>query len=61
MSGSQTEWFEAGRAAAGKGGGGTGPVIDYDRLAQAMARVRIDLDGRNVVRSVDRRLGMALA
>ena len=40
--------------------GGVG-VIDYDRLAQAMARVHIDLDGRNVARSVDKRLGMALA
>jgi len=40
--------------------GGVG-VIDYDRLATAMARVHIDLDGRNVARSVDRRLGMALA
>jgi hypothetical protein len=61
MSGSQTEWFEAGRAAAGKSGGGSSGVIDYDRLASAMARVRIDLDGRNVARSVDRRLGLALA
>jgi len=62
LSGSQTEWFEAGRAAAGKSGVG---AIDYDRLAQAVARVRIgigiELDGRNVARSVDRRLGMALA
>jgi len=63
LSGSQTEWFEAGRAAAGGGSGGAGMsgAIDYDRLASAMARVRIDLDGRNVARSVDRRLGMALA
>jgi hypothetical protein len=34
------------------GGGG----IDYDRLASAMSRVRLDLDGRNVAASVDQRL-----
>jgi len=35
-------------------GGGIG--IDYDRLASAMSRVRLDLDGRNVAASVDQRL-----
>jgi hypothetical protein len=35
MSGSQTEWFEAGRAAAG---GGSGGGIDYDKLAAAISR-----------------------
>ena len=35
-------------------GGGIG--IDYDRLASAMSRVQIGLDGRNVAASVDQRL-----
>jgi hypothetical protein len=32
--------------------------IDYDRLAQAMSRVRVEsyLDGRNVTAAVDQRL-----
>jgi hypothetical protein len=30
--------------------------FDYDRLAAAMSRVRLDLDGRNVAASVDQRL-----
>jgi len=60
LSGTQTQAFER-LVATLERGGGTGGAIDYDRLAAAMARVRIDLDGRNVARSVDRRLGMALA
>jgi len=35
-------------------GGGIG--IDYDRLASALSRGRLDLDGRNVAASVDQRL-----
>jgi hypothetical protein len=33
-----------------------GAGIDYDRLASAMSRVKLDLDGRNVAASVDQRL-----
>ena len=33
-----------------------GGAIDYDRLASAMSRVQIGLDGKNVAVSVDRRL-----
>ena len=41
----------AARASAVAGSG-----IDYDRLASAMSRVRLDLDGRNVAASLDQRL-----
>ena len=59
LSGTQTQAFE--RLVVSLERGGVAGAIDYDRLAQAMARVHIDLDGRNVARSVDQRLGLALA
>lgn len=34
--------------------------IDYDRLAQAMSKVQLGLDGRNVTASVDQRLGAGI-
>ena len=37
-----------------------GAGIDYDRMAAAMSRVQIGLDGKNVAASVDQRVGAAL-